>query len=122
MIWKDVIGYEGSYQVSDTGLVKSLERKDTIGRVVRERILRAGVNERGYEVVALRRGGKSNTRKVHQLVAESFLNHKRCGLKIVVDHIDHNKLNNKAENLQLLTKGENISKGYKRKRELWQQD
>jgi len=116
MIWKDVKGYEGSYEISSTGLVKSLKRLETVGRLVNEKILKAGVNERGYKVVVLRKDNKSKTRKVHQLVAESFLNHKPCGLKLVVDHIDNDKLNNNVENLQLLTNGENISKGYKTKR------
>ena len=48
-------------------------------------------------------------KKVHQLVAESFLNHKRCGMKLVVNHIDFDKTNNKLDNLEIVTTRENTN-------------
>jgi CRISPR/Cas system-associated protein Cas7 (RAMP superfamily) len=54
--------------------------------------------------------GKRKTREVHQLVAEAFLGHVPCGYKLVVDHIDNNKLNNRVDNLQLISQRENASK------------
>ena len=56
--WRDVVGYEGRYQVSSMGRVKSLERKDCLGRTVKERILKPGVVGSGYLMISLCTGGK----------------------------------------------------------------
>ena len=63
--WRDVVGYEGLYQVSDQGRVKSLERK---GRR-KERILKPGMDKDGYLLVNLWVGGKQKNHKVHILTA-----------------------------------------------------
>jgi len=105
-IWKDVVGYEGIYQISNLGRVKSL-------KFGRERIIMAYANGRGYLLVGLLKEGLKGTRAIHQLVAESFLEHTPCGHKVVVDHIDNNKLNNNVENLQLITQRDNSSKDKK---------
>ena len=63
------------------------------------------------DIVRMKNGNKS----VHQLVAMAFLGHVPCGHKIVVDHINHDKLNNRLENLQLITNRENCSKDVKNK-------
>ena len=109
-IWKDVVGYEGVYQVSDLGRVRSLDRVDSAGRSLKGRILKLSTNKKGYLVVRLYLEGKGNTRYVHQLVARAFLNHEPCGNKLVVDHIDNDKSNNSLENLQIITQRENLSK------------
>ena len=113
-IWKDIPGYEGLYQVSNIGRVKSLGRmvKHSSGgyRTVRERILKPNVDNHGYLQVGLSKNCKIKTIKIHQLVAIGFLNHKPSGYNIVVDHIDNNPLNNCVNNLQLITPRLNLSK------------
>lgn len=105
-IFKDVPGYEGIYQVSNMGRVKSLFRfKISAGNKVsvKERILsgrrRGKVGKRQYLCVSL--SGKNFT--IHQLVAITFLGHIPCGHKLVVDHINDNPLDNRLENLQIVT-------------------
>jgi len=103
-IWKDVVGYEGLYQVSDLGRIKSFIKEDN------GVLLSLSCNGRGYLKTNLYKSGKRTTRKVHQLVAEAFLNHKPCGYKLVIDHIDCDSYNNKLENLQIVTQRLNNSK------------
>lgn len=100
-IYKDVIGYEGIYQISNLGNVKSC----TTG-LIRNYYL----EKNGYYSIRLYKNNIGKTRKVHQLVAESFLNHKRCGHKLVVNHIDFNKANNKVDNLEIVTNRENSNR------------
>ena len=108
--WKDVLGYEGTYQVSDLGNVRSLDRVDSKRK---GRILKPTSDGRRYLHVCLSLNGKQTTKKVHQLVAVAFLNHKPCGYKLVIDHIDNDTFNNKLENLQLISQRENSSKDRK---------
>lgn len=118
-IWKDVLGYEGLYQVNDYGNVKSLSRTITKGNityVTKDKILKQSVDSVGYPYVNLSDYKKQKTFRVHQLVAVAFLNHtpdKHKGL--VIDHIDGNKLNNMTTNLQLITNKKNTSKDRKNK-------
>ena len=105
-IWKDVIGFEGLYKISSMGNVKSLN----YARSGKEGNLKKSDAGKGYEAVSLSRDNNPLTKRVHQLVAESFLGHKRCGMKLVVDHIDFNRKNNKVENLEIITNRENTSK------------
>lgn len=118
-IWKDVLGYEGLYQVSDYGNVKSLSRTITKGNityVTKDKILKQSVDSVGYPYVNLSDYKKQKTFRIHQLVAVAFLNHtpdKHKGL--VIDHIDCNKLNNMTTNLQLITNKKNTSKDRKNK-------
>ena len=108
-VWKDIPEYEGFYQVSNLGNVRSLNYNKT-GKA---NILKTPVNPRGYACVNLSLYKKQKVSKVHSLVARAFLNHKPCGMKIVVDHIDNNSLNNNLYNLQLITVRENCSKDKK---------
>tara|TARA_R110002072_G_C7647864_1_gene508437 strand:- start:34 stop:522 length:489 start_codon:yes stop_codon:yes gene_type:complete len=104
--FRDVVGYEGIYKVSNLGRVKSLAHK----RRFSERMLKPGEASNGYFIVVLRKKGKSNTKAVHQLVAEAFLGHTPCGYKLIVNHEDHDKLNNKLDNLEIITQRKNTDK------------
>ena len=92
-IWRDIEGYEGQYQVSDQGRVKSLERK---GRKS-ERILKPIDDGRGYLRVDLYAGGKRKRFKVHRLVCQAF--HENTGNKPQVNHINEIKTDHRASNL-----------------------
>lgn len=105
-IWKDVIGYEGLYQVSNLGNIKSLGNDKT----KKEKILKQRLGTKNYFMVGLTKDKKQITKNVHQLVAESFLNHKPSGLKFVVNHIDFNTKNNNLSNLEIITQRENTNR------------
>jgi len=109
-IWKDITEYEGLYQVSNLGRVKSLERISVQNHKLNERILKSGVSSNGYLTVALHKKKTRKTFMVHQLVSIAFLGHKRNGYNVVVDHINNNPLDNSIENLQLTTARHNSSK------------
>ena len=100
-IWKTIKDYP-DYQVSNLGRVKSFKLR-------KERILNPGKNKDGYYHVSLINNKIRCTKKIHQLVAIAFLNHKPCGMKLVIDHIDFNKQNNNINNLRILTNRENSS-------------
>ena len=95
-IWKDIKGYNGFYQVSNLGRVKSLKWNKV-------KILKQSINKQGYAYTSINK----KTYKIHQLVAIYFLSHKPNGMSIVVHHKDNNKLNNKVENLQLISQRDN---------------
>ena len=108
-VWKDVKNYEGIYQVSNLGRVKSLDRLSFVGRRLKSKILKPALS-RGYYTVGLCRYGKMKTIALHHLVAIAFLNHTPKGHDIEIDHIDNVKTNNFAKNLQLLTPTEHKHK------------
>ena len=104
--WKDIQGYEGLYQVSNLGKVKSLNYLHT----GKEQILKPGKNN-GYLAVVLCKNGKVKTFKIHRLVATTFISNplnKPC-----VNHIDCNPQNNNVDNLEWVTQRENIQYAYK---------
>ena len=109
-IWKDVKDYEGVYQVSDLGRVRSLDRTDYAGRSLKGKILKLIPSSNGYLMLGLYSNGNVKKKTVHSLVARAFLNHKTCGYKIVIDHINGDKLNNQLNNLQIISQRENSSK------------
>ena len=113
-VFKDVIGYEGIYQVSNLGRVKSLERLSHDGvRTISERILKlvkVGKKTRLYYAVNLFKNGSKVNSRVHQLVAKAFLDADYVSKGLVADHIDNNPLNNNLENLQIITPRENKTK------------
>jgi len=105
-IYKNVPGYEGHYQVSNFGNVKSI-------KFGKEIILKGSISKK-YHIVGFKKNGKKKTFAVHVLVAMVFLGHVPDGThKICVDHIDNNSLNNRADNLQLISARENTSKDRK---------
>ena len=115
-IFKDIPNYEGIYQVSNFGVVKSLGRfskfKDGL-REVKPRILKSYFAH-FYMRISLNKDGLSKKYSIHQLVAMAFLGHKPDGTtKIVVDHINNDKLDNRLDNLQLISHRKNVSKDSK---------
>lgn len=104
-IWKDVVGFEGYYQVSNLGRVRSVDRivKGSFGSLQNKRsvILSSAINTAGYYSVALTRNANSKSYRVHRLVAEAFLPNPN-NLPII-NHKDENKLNNSVENLEWCT-------------------
>lgn len=103
-IWKDIKGYEGSYQVSNLGRVKSLTRfikretEPCSFYTIKERIMKLKENNRGYLTVMLSSHCKSKGFSVHRLVAEAFL--ENPSKLPFVNHKDENKLNNHVDNLE----------------------
>lgn len=108
-IWKPIPGYEGMYEVSDSGRVRSLDRPDARGVWRRGRVLcpmwlGATKSHRGYAAVALHRGGNRDVRKVHRLVAQVF---SAPGEGPFVLHGDGDTSNNALSNLRWGTPSEN---------------
>lgn len=100
-VFLDIPGYEGLYQVSNLGRVKSLY----FNRLFSEN----NVNNVGYKQANLRKNSKQKNFSVHKLVAITFLFHIPDGTnKIVVNHKDQNKLNNNLYNLELISNRQNI--------------
>lgn len=117
-IWKDIKGYEGIYQVSNTGKIKSLDRiiyqdKDglTYSRLIKGKVLKYNYDKQGYLLVHLCINGIRKCFKVHRLVAEAFI--ENVEQKQYVNHIDGNKKNNVMNNLEWVTPSENNIHAYK---------
>lgn len=100
--WRDIKGFEGLYQVSSMGNVKSLERQvraNTCGiRTLREKILSDCMNKSGYNLVVLCKNGKRINKMIHRLVAEAFIPNPNNVSE--VNHKDENKRNNCVSNLE----------------------
>lgn len=102
--WKDIKNYEELYQISNYGRVKSFYKNGNF------KILKGAI-KKGYHQVALAKNKKIIYKNVHRLVAETFIPNTEN--KPQVNHIDGNKLNNKANNLEWCTGSENMIHAYK---------
>ena len=113
-IWKDIVGYEGLYQVSNLSRIKSIYREivrvDGKINVVRERILKEKNAGAGYRSVVLCRGANKKYLYIHRLVAISFLPNKNN--KETINHKDGVKTNNSTINLEWATRSENSKHAY----------
>lgn len=109
--WKPVVGFEGFYEVSDRGQVRSLDRVyvNNLGRTIKltGRILKGSYGW-VYHSVSLNAGKLKKGSGVHRFVAEAFIG--PIPDFYVVNHIDGNKINNHVENLEIITHSENVSK------------
>lgn len=106
-MWKSVVGYEGLYEVSDEGQVRSRDRTIKGGAQVRGRILRQLVHHKNrYCSVQLCRDGKATRTQVHRIVAQAFIPNP---LNLpMVNHCDKIRTNNRVSNLEWVTRQENI--------------
>lgn len=110
-IWKDVKNYEGRYQVSNKGSVRSLNfTKETKGGFTQNspsKILKQSVNQKGYKVVMLYKEKKGTLFQVHRLVASAFIENPNN--LPVINHKDENPQNNTVENLEWCTQRYNCN-------------
>lgn len=116
-IWKPIKGYEGLYEVSDLGKVRSLERYVTRGNhniYVRERILLPEIDKNGYVQVVLSKNGKGTMRKIHKLVADAFIPNDNS--LPMINHKNEIKYDNRVENLEWCDVIYNNNYGTARKR------
>lgn len=118
-IWKDIAGYEGLYQVSNLGSVKSIDRKvfgkeHLFVQFKKGKIKKAHLSGKGYLKVVLYKENKPKRCYVHRLVAETFLNNPNNLPQ--VNHKDENKLNNNVSNLEWCTNKYNCNYGTKNER------
>lgn len=111
MIWKKIDW--ANYEVSSCGKVRSMyeniERTNGRNYERKSRILKPAKDNSGYLRVAFKHNGKLTTFKVHRIVAEAFLGKST----LEIDHIDGNKLNNSIENLEWVTRSENVKRAFK---------
>lgn len=103
--WRDIPGYEGRYQVTVFGSVRSLARRNSRGRKVYARLLSVTLNKDGYLIVHLSKDGQRKGWGVHRLVMLAFVGERPGDLQ--VNHKDCNKLNNHVSNLEYCTLQEN---------------
>lgn len=113
-VYKEIKGYEGLYEVSNLGNVKSLDRttksESGVIRNIKGKNRSKNKSTSGYYYTCLHKKGKRKNWLTHQLVAMAFLNHTPSGLKYVVNHKDFNKLNNNVENLEIVTQRANTNR------------
>ena len=114
IIWRDVVGYEGLYQVNNIGQVKSLDRpmfvngfhRNPIRTIRKGKILSPRLSHDGYEKVSLTKDGKPKNYFVHRLVALAFIEQRNDDNE--VNHIDGNKRNNCVDNLEWCSHRQNM--------------
>lgn len=99
---KNVKGYEDLYRIDKSGNV--------FGKTYKKGALKYSISRGGYRQVVLFKNGKGKCFFIHALMAITYLNHIPNGKKVVIDHIDNDKTNNKLDNLKIVTARENVVK------------
>ena len=107
--WRQIQGYEGLYEVSNLGRVKSLERYDKMGRLIKEKTLNPRKHKKGYLYVGLSKDGIQKKYSIHRLVAIAFIPNPNNLPQ--VNHKDENKENNCLDNLEWCTNEYNCNYG-----------
>ena len=116
-IWKDIKGYEGLYQISNLGNVRSLDRyvEDNIKtQFIKGKRLKPFGNGNGYLVISLLKNGKRKNKYIHRLVAEYFID--GYDEDKVINHKDFNRENNDISNLEIVSQKENVMYSLKKGR------
>lgn len=108
-VWKDIKGFEGLYQVSNQGVVRSLDRVNCYGRTVKGLTRKMVKNKNGYLYVSLRKNGVAKNYSVHRLVADAFIPNPHN--YHTVNHKNENKADNNVENLEWMTLQDNLKHG-----------
>lgn len=111
-LWKDVKNYEGLYQISNFGRIKSLSRlknNQYNAYLIKEKILKLRKTKYGYNEIKLNKNNTSKVFKVHRLVAQAFL--EDYDEKLQVNHKDENKTNNRVDNLEMCDSKYNCNYG-----------
>ena len=117
-LWQPIEGYEGFYEVSDHGRVRSLDRTVRCKgghRTIRGRVLHPGTDKDGYKKVDLSSHGIVKTHRIARLVAKAFVD---GDTSLTVNHKDLNRANNAASNLEWVTAADNIKHSYQQFRRL----
>lgn len=119
-VWKDIAGYEGLYQVSNFGRVRSLDRyvphKSFGKKFCKGCIMSEHTNNAGYKTVNLCKDNRYKSYDINRLVALAFVPIREPD-KTEVNHKDENKMNNQVDNLEWVTKSENEAHGTKKERQ-----
>lgn len=108
-VWKSIKGYEGIYEVSNMGRIRTYRKKDGwVGYKATDtpRLMSVISHGNGYLYVTLSKDSKTENRYVHRLVAEAFIGAIPQGH--VINHLDYDKTNNCADNLEIVTQKENV--------------
>lgn len=106
--WRSVAGYEGIYEVSDCGRVRSLSRVCHAGRKQTGKLMSLCDCGKGYRVVILTKGGKCRVHRVHRLVAEAFIHNPDPVKFWQINHLDADRSNNLVSNLEWCTPSMNV--------------